>query len=470
VKQQGSLGFTLQKEDDSVLGHYVRALVREPATTDGRIRPGDKIIAVNDVPITSFTHEQAVIFLRQAADTVKLRLYRDGGQTPICAMSPNDPEYKIYAGNSNTLKKKQALRPEAINLLTDLAHKKNAPQSSNSSNSSFRSSPNGTTSSPRRLRKAAPHSKCSGSTGESSSHSYSDNANFSDSTLQSSTSISTNQAFMMSSESGSGAVTPFSDSSLDTPTVISSSTKSKNPPNSLKYYDPHELSDIAPDDETEGYYDDDEIDAVDGLVRPNRPNFLNLAGPSGSTPTVPRKPAFQFSIATANAYELNNLDGVLDAPVNYKLSCSDAADAPDGVITDNFTSLPCETLLLACKTENDLRNSADDSDSCLYVRSFHKQNPMYQSAQVQISHKHDDSNSSGENKNLLKWKGVTLSADEDEKLTEKTENCESSQESDAEISARSSQRISLPNAEKDLNLDDLQIDSNEYGVSMTFFK
>lgn len=40
------MGFTLRKEDDSVLGHYVRALVRKPATTDGRIKPGDKIIAV----------------------------------------------------------------------------------------------------------------------------------------------------------------------------------------------------------------------------------------------------------------------------------------------------------------------------------------------------------------------------------------------------------------------------------------
>lgn len=46
VKQQGSLGFTLRKEDDSVLGHYVRALVRKPAT-DGIIKPGDKIVAVS---------------------------------------------------------------------------------------------------------------------------------------------------------------------------------------------------------------------------------------------------------------------------------------------------------------------------------------------------------------------------------------------------------------------------------------
>lgn len=46
-KVNGSLGFTLRKEDQSVLGHYVRALVREPALSDPRIRPGDKIVAVS---------------------------------------------------------------------------------------------------------------------------------------------------------------------------------------------------------------------------------------------------------------------------------------------------------------------------------------------------------------------------------------------------------------------------------------
>lgn len=46
-KVNGSLGFTLRKEDESVLGHYVRALVREPALSDGRIRPGDKIVSVS---------------------------------------------------------------------------------------------------------------------------------------------------------------------------------------------------------------------------------------------------------------------------------------------------------------------------------------------------------------------------------------------------------------------------------------
>jgi hypothetical protein len=131
VKQQGSLGFTLQKEDESVYGHFVRALVREPATTDGRIQPGDKIMAVNGVPVSDMTHEQAVIFLRQAPDMVKLRLCRDDGQFSLSATSPSDSDYRSYAGTSTlTRRTKPHLRPEAINLLSDLASKKNTQSSS----------------------------------------------------------------------------------------------------------------------------------------------------------------------------------------------------------------------------------------------------------------------------------------------------------------------------------------------------
>lgn len=46
TKVNGSLGFTLRKEDESILGHYIRSLVKEPAISDGRICPGDKIISV----------------------------------------------------------------------------------------------------------------------------------------------------------------------------------------------------------------------------------------------------------------------------------------------------------------------------------------------------------------------------------------------------------------------------------------
>lgn len=54
TKVNGSLGFTLRKEDHSALGHYVRALVREPALSDGRIQPGDRIVAVCNTLCYSF--------------------------------------------------------------------------------------------------------------------------------------------------------------------------------------------------------------------------------------------------------------------------------------------------------------------------------------------------------------------------------------------------------------------------------
>ena len=47
TKVNGSLGFTLRKEDERILGHYIRSLVKEPAISDGRMSPGDKIISVS---------------------------------------------------------------------------------------------------------------------------------------------------------------------------------------------------------------------------------------------------------------------------------------------------------------------------------------------------------------------------------------------------------------------------------------
>lgn len=452
MKQQGSLGFTLQKEDEAVIGHYVRALVREPATSDGRIRAGDKIIAVNDIQITNMTHEQAVIFLRQAPDTVKLRLFRDDGQISLSATSPSDSDYKSYAGTSTLRRTKLNLRPEAINLLSDLAFKKNTQSSSdgNSANSSFQSSSN-TTSSPRRLRK---NIKCSITSAPDS-----DTNNLSDSTLKHSGSIG-NQTYLISEGTSSGTMTPYSDSSADTLTVISQSQR-------MQYYDPHELVRIIPDDDDdgEGFYDSDELEQLehddDCLDRLKRPESLNLAAQGGSTPVASRKPLYQFSIATANAYELNNLDNaVLDAPTSYKMGfgrnemndeCDDSAN--------NFTSLPCETLLMACKTERDLRNSpTDETDSCLYVTKFNKKQPLYQSAQVQINHKQSTDVADESEMNLLKWKGVTMSQDDDDK-------CSVASSYAGTVSPMPSiQRISIRNAQKDLNLDEMGVDSNAYNV------
>ncbi|CAH1971377.1 unnamed protein product, partial [Acanthoscelides obtectus] len=153
TKIQGSLGFTLRKEDDSALGHYVRALVREPALTDGRIRAGDKIIAVNDIEICNMTHEQAVQFLRQCPEIVKLRLYRDSAQTPVATLSPSETTPRT------SFSRKAHLRQEAVDMLNDLAGRK---LSSMNHDGSIRSS-SPTTLSPRRLRRTTPGllQKCS---------------------------------------------------------------------------------------------------------------------------------------------------------------------------------------------------------------------------------------------------------------------------------------------------------------------
>ena len=75
-KVNGSLGFTLRKQDNSILGHTIKSLVKEPALSDGRIRPGDKLLSVNGRDMCGLTHEQAVKFLRTCPQTVVLRLYR----------------------------------------------------------------------------------------------------------------------------------------------------------------------------------------------------------------------------------------------------------------------------------------------------------------------------------------------------------------------------------------------------------
>ncbi|OAD52550.1 Tyrosine-protein phosphatase non-receptor type 13, partial [Eufriesea mexicana] len=95
TKVDGSLGFTLRKADSSALGHYVRALVREPALSDGRIRPGDKIVAVDGALLSPMSHEEAVQLLRQCGPTVRLRLYRDLAQTPVSALSPTEPDHPL---------------------------------------------------------------------------------------------------------------------------------------------------------------------------------------------------------------------------------------------------------------------------------------------------------------------------------------------------------------------------------------
>ncbi|XP_066488255.1 tyrosine-protein phosphatase non-receptor type 13 [Tiliqua scincoides] len=73
--EKGSLGFTVTKGNDSV-GCYIHDVVQDPAKSDGRLRPGDRLIKVNDKDVTNMSHTDAVGFLRAAPKTVRLVLGR----------------------------------------------------------------------------------------------------------------------------------------------------------------------------------------------------------------------------------------------------------------------------------------------------------------------------------------------------------------------------------------------------------
>ncbi|XP_041783731.1 uncharacterized protein LOC121599724 isoform X1 [Anopheles merus] len=364
TKQQGSLGFTLRKEDDSVLGHYVRALVREPALSDGRIRPGDKIVAVNDVPVSSMTHEEAVIFLRQAADVVRLRLYRDQAQTPLSAHSPSDASVR---GARTRL----ILRPEARNLLNDLAASRyhRAAAATTGSGSSVASS--STTTSPRRLRRVGVHQHGVGFD---------------------------NHGFQQQHHHHSNDTFNYSDSCSNASTIVSQ----------------------ALDNLDEAYYRDEEIDAIvaseeqqqqqqGGEQGPRpRPTFLDLEAGA----------RFQLGGGGATVQQLNQLDrAALDAPLRYGLAGPGtpglAGPDPDG---PNFVSLPCETFLVACKTEQDLQDS--DQTEAIYVQHFAHKSPLYSSVNVPSrvgAAELVEAVERGGKKSLMKWKGATLLGEEGER-------------------------------------------------------
>uniref|UniRef100_A0A6P7H655 Uncharacterized protein LOC114344785 isoform X2 n=1 Tax=Diabrotica virgifera virgifera TaxID=50390 RepID=A0A6P7H655_DIAVI len=277
-KIQGSLGFTLRKEDDSALGHYVRALVREPALTDGRIRAGDKIIAVNDVEICPMSHEQAVQFLRQCPEIVKLRLYRDSAQTPVATLSPTETTPRT------SFSRKAHLRQEAVDMLNDLAGRKLCmnPEIYNRSMSP--------TSSPRRLRRQPFPS-------DASQRDYLPEGDY-----------IPQQGDYIVSQGG--------------------------PMGEYEIY--HEQFHEGIIQKFPRPFDEDAFNSLFSMEsedgdRPNRPSSLELYNPN-QTPVACRKPRFNFSLAH-NAYELNNLDAeVLDAPnLKYNL-CNEDVKTSDSEV------------------------------------------------------------------------------------------------------------------------------------------
>ncbi|XP_066430473.1 tyrosine-protein phosphatase non-receptor type 13 isoform X2 [Eleutherodactylus coqui] len=73
--EKGSLGFTVTKANDCV-GCYVHDIIQDPAKSDGRLQPGDRLIKVNDTDVSYMNHTEAVNLLRAAPKTVRLVLGR----------------------------------------------------------------------------------------------------------------------------------------------------------------------------------------------------------------------------------------------------------------------------------------------------------------------------------------------------------------------------------------------------------
>lgn len=115
TKVNGSLGFSLQSTDDTVLNHTIKGIVREPAVSDGRLQAGDKLVSANGVDLSTFSHQELIMFLRQCDDSVTLGLYRDASRS----QTPLDPDSPTYNTRGSSPCRKH-LRYEAKELVRSL--------------------------------------------------------------------------------------------------------------------------------------------------------------------------------------------------------------------------------------------------------------------------------------------------------------------------------------------------------------
>jgi len=111
-KKDGSLGFTIVKKDDGI---YVKDIIKDPALTDGNVRPGDKILRVNGIDVSSLSHSGAISFLRGLPDVVNLKI-----QPHISTDDSHDMSsyHGMTSDGFSSLSKKQ-LRHEARMMIKD---------------------------------------------------------------------------------------------------------------------------------------------------------------------------------------------------------------------------------------------------------------------------------------------------------------------------------------------------------------
>ncbi|XP_015177716.1 PREDICTED: uncharacterized protein LOC107067064 isoform X3 [Polistes dominula] len=379
LKVGGSLGFTLRKADSSALGHYVRALVREPALSDGRIRPGDKIVAVDGAPLSPMSHEEAVALLRQCGPKVKLRLYRDLAQTPVSALSPTEPDHPLRPPRT-------CLRQEAVDMLCDLAARKLSPGTS--SGSSCLQSPGASCNSPRRHRRLATRTPTADNDQEIPEKFHEGQTTSIGSQAETSDS---DQCSIRTQITNSQANTPISNTDI----II-------DPPSQYHVCESNESP----------------------LRTPTRPSFLDLSAPQG-------KPHFQFCSGDSDEYPVETM--LFSEKDSSSFENDYRGKEIRGLSSDEQdTDLPSEPASMP---------PVLSSTSSTSTAAFSYKNPAYQSAnpacgvtidtasKSKVTHSSDQdipgkilgTEDPAGSKGLLKWKGVMFAPNDDMNENEKDE-------------------------------------------------
>uniref|UniRef100_A0A3P8YXX4 Tyrosine-protein phosphatase non-receptor type 20 n=1 Tax=Esox lucius TaxID=8010 RepID=A0A3P8YXX4_ESOLU len=93
---KGSLGFTLTKGND--LGCYIHDIIQDPAKGDGRLRPGDRMIMVNNIDVSNMGHTEVVNLVRAAPRVVDLMVGRvlEAPKPPIDAHLLPDISFQCH--------------------------------------------------------------------------------------------------------------------------------------------------------------------------------------------------------------------------------------------------------------------------------------------------------------------------------------------------------------------------------------
>uniref|UniRef100_A0A8C4F8Q1 Tyrosine-protein phosphatase non-receptor type 13 n=1 Tax=Dicentrarchus labrax TaxID=13489 RepID=A0A8C4F8Q1_DICLA len=109
--EKGSLGFTLTKGNDH--GCYIHDIVQDPAKGDGRLRPGDRMIMVNNTDVSNMGHTEVVNLVRAAPRVVDLVVGRvlEAPKPPIeahllpdiCFKGSQEPLGLVLDGGSDSV-------------------------------------------------------------------------------------------------------------------------------------------------------------------------------------------------------------------------------------------------------------------------------------------------------------------------------------------------------------------------------